>query len=163
VIERLRILLDRPLDRHSRLAVLAVAAAVTVGFASLVAISGGPGSGRQPGPTAPAPRPAASRPPVRDHPRRRPHPRQDPQDRRGSVAARRAGRELASHRALQHVPWRGEGVAIRLVGARGVRAVLAVRAATIPAARRGWRAFLHRYRDAGRAYLPRFETKGRRG
>jgi hypothetical protein len=164
VVERLRNLAGRPLDRQLGRAVLAIGLAVTIGFAALVALSGGAGprSGQEPGPTAPAPRPAASRPPVRDHPRRRSRPRQDPQDRPGSVAARRAERELASHRALQHVPWHGEGVSIRLVGARGDKAVLAVRAAGLATARRGYRAFLRRHHDDGHSYLPHFTT-GRAG
>ena len=84
---------------------------------------------------------------------------QDPQDRRGSALARRSGRELASHRALQHVPYRREAVSIALVGARGTRAVLRVSAPTLTAARRSWRSFLRRYRDSGRAYLPRFDVR----
>jgi hypothetical protein len=166
VTRRLRIFLDHPLDRRSRLAVLGVAAAVTVGFAALVALSGTAGSrpGQEPGPTTPVPRPAASRRPVRDHPRRRPHPRQDPQDRPGSTAARRARHELASHRALQHVPYRRGGVLVTLAGARGGRAVLRVEAASLAAARRGWRRFLRRFHDSGGAYLPAFRTEaGRRG
>jgi hypothetical protein len=85
---------------------------------------------------------------------------QDPQDHPGSAAHRRATREIADHRALQHVPYRAGGVAIDLVGARGDRAVLAVRATTRAAARRGWRAFLRRYRDDGHSYFPRFRTGG---
>jgi len=52
---------------------------------------------------------------------------------------------------------------VRLVGARGTRAVLAVGAPTISAARRGWRLFLRRYHDDGRAYLTRFEATGGHG
>jgi hypothetical protein len=172
VIERLRILLDRPLDRRAGQGVLVLACAITVGFAALVALTGGAGHPvrQEPGPTVPvvttpAPPPATDRPRASVGPRPGPaEVRQDPQDRPGSVAARRAGRELAGHRALQHVPWRGDGVSVRLVGARGARAVLAVRAASPRAAERGWHGFLRRYHDAGRAYLPRFEiTGGRRG
>jgi hypothetical protein len=89
---------------------------------------------------------------------------QDPQDRPGSPAARRADRELAGHRALQHVPWRHDGVSIDLVGASGSKAVLAVRGAGVADARRGYRAFLRRFHDDGGAYLPRFRARGdRRG
>jgi hypothetical protein len=161
VTRRLRIFLDRPLDRRSRLAVLATTAAITVGFAVLVAFSGGAGSlsGQEPGPAAPAPRQEAVRAPIGDAPHRHRHPRQDPQDRPGSVAARRAGRELASHRALQHVPYRGGGVLVGLVGARGGKAVLRVEAATLAAAHRDWRRFLRRFHDPGTAYLPTFRVR----
>lgn len=170
MIERLRILLDRPLGRRSRLAVLALAAAVTIGFAALVTLSGGAGgrAGNKPGPaaavTTPAPGPPqAGRPAARDHHhRRRPHPRQDPQDRPGSVEARRAGRELREHRALQHVPWSGDGVTIRLVGARTAKAVLSVTGPTLAVDHRVWGSFLRRHDDGGGAYLPRFRIAGGR-
>ena len=89
--------------------------------------------------------------------------RQDPQDEKGSAAARRAAKALRSHRALQHVPYQHGRFTVRLVGAHGIRAELAVSAPTIPVARRGWRAFLRRYRDSGRAYLVRFEANGGHG
>ncbi|MET0557614.1 MAG: hypothetical protein ABW065_02930, partial [Solirubrobacterales bacterium] len=85
--------------------------------------------------------------------------RQDPQDQEGSAAARRAARALASHRAFQHVPYRSDELVVELVGARGHRAVLRVSAATVQAARAGWRRFLRRYRDAGRAYIAIFRGK----
>lgn len=164
MVERLRALLEHPLDPRLSRAVVVLACGVTLGFAVVVLLVGhaaerpaaGPGasSGRSaPSPSsvgsAAAPRPSGDAPV-----------RQDPQDRPGSVAHRRAAREIAGHRAVQYVPYRAGGVAIDLVGARGDHAVLAVRAATLAAARRGWRAFLHRYRDDGRAYLPRFRTGG---
>jgi hypothetical protein len=83
-------------------------------------------------------------------------PAQDPQDRPGSPAARRAHRELASHRALQHVPYRRGRVSIALVGARAGKAVLLVRGSSLATDRRAWRAFLRRCEDTGRSYLPRF-------
>jgi hypothetical protein len=85
--------------------------------------------------------------------------RQDPQDRPGTFAHRRAGRELATHRALQHVPWRRGDVTVELVGARDGRAVLRVEAPGIATARRGYHVFLRRFHDDGRAYLPRFATR----
>jgi hypothetical protein len=88
------------------------------------------------------------------------HRPQDPQDAEGSAAARRAARALRSHRALQHVPYRDDGVTVALAGARGSRAVLRVSAATVPAARRGWRRFLRRFRDSGPAYVPVFRAVG---
>jgi len=81
---------------------------------------------------------------------------QDTQDHRGSAAAKRAARALASHRALQHVPYRHGAVTIRLTGASNGKAVLTVTAPTLHEARAGYRRFLARYHDAGRAYRPRF-------
>jgi hypothetical protein len=167
VAERLRALLERPLDPHLARAVVALAGTVTLGFAALGLLAGGgadhgpllhphpPGSGR----------PAVIAPPARALGlRKSTSPQQDPQDRPGSVARRRAERELATHRAFQHVPYRRGGVAIDLVGAHGDRAVLAVWAASRAAAHRGWHAFLRRYRDDGRAYIPVFRARGdRRG
>ncbi len=170
MIERLRALLERPLDPRLARAIVVLAAAVTLGFAALGLLAGG-GSSRAPAthprasgsggaawPSAARsargsslPRATVTRPP-----------RQDPQDRPGSAAQRRAQRALATHRALQHVPYRHGGISIDLVGARGDRAVLEVRAESIAAAHRGWRAFLRRYRDDGRAYLPRFRAGGAR-
>lgn len=161
--DRLRALLDRPLDPATGRAILALATAVFLGFAALVAIGvAGHATAPRPAgkpprsstPAAPAPAPAErDRDPA---PRER---RQDPQDRRGSSAARRAAGTLRAHRALQHVPYRRSGLAIELVGARGGRAVLRVRAASASAARQGWRRFLHRYRDSGHSYIPRFKSR----
>jgi hypothetical protein len=164
VIDRLRFLLDRPLDPSAARAVIALGSAVMLGFAVLLVV-GVAESGRSPAPrrqtapvgsqsrqtlghaqaeVAPAPTPA---------PHRR---RQDPQDEKGSAAARSAARALRSHRALQHVPYRRGGVSIRLVGARGDRALLRVSAPSLAASRRGWRKFLRRFKDPGQAYVPVF-------
>lgn len=171
MVERLRALAERPLDPRAARAVVVLAAAIFAGLAVLVALAGSE-LGRAPhARQAPAARsaPAAPPPPSRvafpakpraARPRPHRHPAQDPQDRRGSAAARRAKRELADHRALQHVPYHQGGVAITLVGAAGNKAILRVSAPTLPAARRGWRAFLRRYGDPGSAYLPRFEARG---
>lgn len=162
--ERLRALLEHPLDpRHAR-AIVVLACGVTLGFAVL-AVLARPGAGH-PGTDSglsPARVWAGSSAPTEAMPPRRTDGApmsQDPQDRPGTAAHRRAAREIADHRALQHVPWRAGGVSIDLVGARGGRAVLAVRAATRAGARRGWHIFLRRFRDAGTAYLPRFESTG---
>jgi hypothetical protein len=89
-------------------------------------------------------------------------PQQDPQDRRGSPAAKRAARALASHRALQHIPYRHGPVSITLTGALpDGKAILIVTAPTLREARAGWRRFLARYHDNGRAYQPHFEAIGR--
>jgi hypothetical protein len=171
VVDRLRVLLDRPLDPAAARAVLVLATAILLGFAALLVI-GTSEAGRHPatseqaaaGGTRPA-LPAVVAVEPTDGSRRRSKPRrQDPQDEKGSAAARRATKALRLHRALQHVPYRRVGLSIQLVGARGGRAVLAVSAPTISAARRGWRRFLRRYGDSGRAYLSRFEaTGGHRG
>jgi hypothetical protein len=91
-----------------------------------------------------------------------PFPRQDPQDEAASTAALRSRRELRTHAALQHVPYRRGSFSVELIGARNGRAVLAVRAPRIALARRGWRRFLRRFGDNGRAYLASFEATGRR-
>jgi hypothetical protein len=169
MIDRLRFLLDRPLDPLAARAVVVFATAILLGFGALFVLgasdSARPGAagGRavseksRPGrsfgaPQVEAPSSQASRV-------SRPH-RQDPQDEKGSPAAGRAAKAMRAHRALQHVPYRSDGLSVRLVGARGREAALAISAPTIAAARRGWRRFLRRYRDSGRAYLPRFEATG---
>jgi hypothetical protein len=166
MIDRLRFLLDRPLDPLAARAVVVFATATLLGFAALFVL----GSGESSRPVASGQR-AAQPQPVRSlsavqaeaapvvplASRRR---RQDPQDEKRSAAGRRAAKILRSHRALQHVPYRHGRLTVRLVGARGDRAVLAVSAPTIPAARRGWRQFLRRYSDAGRAYAPLFRVRG---
>jgi hypothetical protein len=82
---------------------------------------------------------------------------QDPQDHPGTAAAKRAARALASHRALQHVPYRHGDVTIRLTGAlKNGKAILTVTAPTLAEAKAGYRRFLARYHDAGRAYQPRY-------
>jgi hypothetical protein len=164
--DRLRVLLDRPLDPSAARAILVLASATLVGLAALFVFAA-----REP-----------DRPPVSTEERQSigsrpspvvpvdasgdqgdelgPSPRQDPQDVAGSAAARRASRALRSHRALQHVPYRDGEIEIALVGARGSRAVLRVRASTVRAGRRGWVRFLRRYSDSGRAYVPIFKTAG---
>ena len=168
MVDRLRALLEEPLDPGAGRAVLVLASAILLGFAALFILAA-----REPDPaTSPAqpetssaaspllgartaetnePEPTEAHPPLHG---------QDPQDQKGSPAARRAARALRSHRALQQVPYRSGELTIELVGARGHRAVLRVSAETSRAARRGWRRFLRRYRDSGRAYLPVFKSKG---
>jgi hypothetical protein len=171
MIDRLRFLLNRPLDPLAARAIVVSATAILLGFAALFVLAAGePGHSAAPGrravPTQPQPArsfgaaraEAAPQAPRASHRRR-----QDPQDEKGSPAASRAAKALRSHRALQHVPYRHARLSIRLVGARGGRAVLAVSAPTIPAGRRGWRRFLRRYRDSGNAYLTRFEATGGQG
>jgi hypothetical protein len=150
-------------------AALVVGLAVTVGFCLLVGLGTIERQGAAPAGAdriaAGPPTPVSSGPAVESAPGARAagavprtRPRQDPQDRPGTVAHRRAVVELASHRALQHVPWRSGGVAIGLVGADGRRAVLLVSGPDLAAARRGYRRFLRRYDDRGRSYLPRFRV-----
>lgn len=155
MIERLRALLDRPLDPRVARTVLLLALTVGVGFSIVVALAG---LDRQP-PIERATMPASSesRPAV-PTPGPSEMPAQDPQDRPGSAAHRRAAAELADHRALQHVPFERDGVSIDLVGARGTRAVLRVEASSVAAGRRAWKAFLRRYHDPGDAYAPIFKA-----
>lgn len=168
--ERLRALLEHPLDPRVARAVVLLACVVLVGFALVTALGVADG-GQQSAPTSGRPVPAGtaahknSAPadppaPARSRGRDRSPRRQDPQDEPGSPAAARAEHELADHRALQHVPYRRRGLTIALVGANGRQAVLRVSAPTLAAGRRDWRAFLYRYRDDGRAYLPRFHAAG---
>lgn len=166
MIDRLRILLDRPLDPVVGRAVLVFSAAVFLGFATLVVVArfeqgGGGAPARAHLRRTPKASVAitASPPPKQSARAAEPRP-QDPQDRRGTAAARRAGRELRAHAALQHVPYRDGGLAIDLVGARDGKAILSVTAATRPAAVRGWRSFLRRFHDAGRSYRRRFKVRG---
>lgn len=165
MIDRLRALLDCPLDPSAARAILVFASVILVGFAALFVLAASqpdqPTSSRHPSVAAAPPRPVVSIQAAEGNsaegqaaPRR-----QDPQDVEGSRAARRADRALRSHRAIQHVPYRSEGLTIDLIGAHGRRAVLRIRAATVRAARRGWRHFLRRFRDSGRAYLPIFQSK----
>jgi hypothetical protein len=158
--DRLRALLDRPLDPSVARAILVSASAILVGFTAIFLLA----AIQAERPTTPK-RGAAeevARFPVSANagqPQRSASPaehRQDPQDVRGSTAARRAARALRSHRALQHLPYRNGDLEITLVGARGNRAVLRVTAPSIREARRGWRRFLLRYRDAGGAYVAIF-------
>jgi hypothetical protein len=168
MIDRLRALLDRPLDPSAARAILIFASGIFLGLATLFILAGS-----EPGPTAPLrdwPPSLDSSPvvPVEeregDAGRRQPPSlrRQDPQDIAGSAAAERAARALRSHRALQHVPYRSGDVTIVLAGARGSRALLRVTAPTLPAGRDGWRRFLRRYRDSGRSYVAVFTERGGR-
>lgn len=160
MIDRLRFLLDRPLDPLAARAVVVFATAILLGFAALFVLgareSDRPAAAGQP---AVQPRPIvapeveASSPEVPSASRRH---RQDPQDEKGTPAAARAAKAMHSHRALQHVPYLSGSLRILLAGAHGDRAVLAVSAPTISMARRGWRRFLRRYRDSGRSYIPHF-------
>jgi hypothetical protein len=171
VAERLRALLERPLDAAVARAAIVLAAGLFTGVAllALVTYSGESGARRQPGSASAGPQRPVRFPPPRSlapgpvrpgSAGRRGRPAQDPQDRSGGPAARRAARELRAHRALQHVPYRHGALRISLTGAQGERAVLSVTAPTLARARRGWGAFLRRYRDEGRAYLPRFRSPG---
>jgi hypothetical protein len=159
--ERLRTLLERPLEPSVARAMLVLALAVSTGFAA-IALLGRVGD-----------RPAVQAGADRDSSIPRIHPgrlrpafpatvaelaRQDGQDRPGTVAHRRALEEVARHRALQHVPYRVGGVTIRLLGAKGHKAVLDVGGRNLAAAHRGWDGFLRRYQDDGRSYLPRFHA-----
>jgi len=159
--DRLRALLDRPLDPSAARAILVFASAILVGFAALFALAADEPD--QQAPTAKRPSSIASPAEVSGSERsepRFPTRRQDPQDVKGSAAGRRAARALRSHRALQYVPYRYGQLAVALIGVRGGRAVLRVSASTVTEARRGWRQFLRRYRDSGRAYVPIFRVTG---
>jgi hypothetical protein len=161
--DRLRALLDHPLDASAARAILVLASAILVGFTAVLVL----GASQPERPTSPESRSAEPPPPASTtavKPPKSPPPaqlRQDPQDVRGSAAARRAARALRTHRAIQHVPFRRDKVTISLVGAKGSRAVLRVSARSIKQARRGWRRFLRRYRDSGRAYVVVFSRRGR--
>lgn len=164
MVDRLRVLLEEPLDPRVGRAVVVLASAIVLGLAALFVLAARESepSTRVQAPTTvrstSARAPAELEPaPVEETVSRR---RQDPQDQEGSPAAQRAARALASHRALQHIPYRSGGLTVELVGARGHRAVLRVSADTARAARRGWRRFLRRYGDSGRAYVPVFRSGG---
>jgi hypothetical protein len=164
--ERLRVLLERPLDPEVSRAMLAIALAVAVGLAGVVVLAGlGGGTGRG-APTARTTTVAGRVPATPGRPvppRRAKVAAQDSQDRPGTEAHRRAVREAADHRAIQHVPYTAGPVSVQLVGALNGKAILRVEAPAMTAARRGWRRFLHRFGDPGTAYVPRFEGGGRRG
>jgi hypothetical protein len=161
MIDRLRFLLDRPLDPPAARALVVFATATLLGFAALFVLVGieteGPTSHEARSAVSPSVPAAPIQEVESESPARRP---QDPQDVKGSVAARQAARDLRSHRALQHIPYRRGELAITLVGARGDRAVLRVSASSLPQARRGWRAFIRRYHDRGEAYIARFVARG---
>jgi hypothetical protein len=161
--DRLRALLDHPLDPSAARAILVLASAILVGFTAIFVLAASQPERRtspERGSAEASPSPPASATAVEAP--KSPHPaelRQDPQDVRGSAAARRAARALRSHRALQHLPYRRGNLAIILVGAQGRRAELRVSAPTRAAGRRGWRAFLRRFRDRGEAYIARFVVR----
>jgi hypothetical protein len=170
MLERFRAFLDRPLDPGAGRAIVACASAAFLGLGVLVVL-GAVDVAERPGGEGPPPvaasTPAATLPLPAEVPGQSTAPapsrhRQDPQDVPGSGAARRVARALREARALQHVPYRRGELTIELVGARGGKAVLRVRAPGAAEARRGWREFLHRYRDGGRAYAPIFRTSGGR-
>jgi hypothetical protein len=189
MIDRLRALLDRPLDpRHAR-AVVVIASCLTVTFALLVGlgvISGslptdhadrGP-AGRH-SPSAPPSPPSESLSPEEEPspsmgssstpaspgadpsagPIDRAPSTQDPQDDQRSRAGLDAAGENDSHRALQHLPYRRGPVSISLVGAERGKAVLRVTARTRRGARTAWRRFLRRFDDDGSAYRPVFRGR----
>lgn len=172
MIDRLRFLRDRPLDPLAARAAVLFATAILLGFASLFVL-GASGSRQpelhrgQPPLTRSQPRQVLPHVPGRAGSVQQPaahQRRQDPQDEKGTAAAKSAAKALRSHRALQHLPYRRGGVRIRLVGARGDRAVLRVSASSARRARREWHRYLHRYRDSGRAYIPVFDIgAGRNG
>jgi hypothetical protein len=165
MIDRLHALLDRPLDPSAARAILVFASAIIVGLAALFVLAANepeqPTSAGHPSAAVSSPNPSAAIQAgednsVQDHAAPS---RQDPQDVEGGLAARRAGRALRLHRALQHVPYRSGRLTVELVGARGQRALLRVTAGTVRAARAGWRRFLRRYRDSDRAYIAIFRGK----
>jgi hypothetical protein len=164
MVDRLRVLLDRPLEPSAARAILVFASAILVGFAALFVLGASQSDSTSPSPPsriASSPSPPVPIETAEDESAKvqaAPH-RQDPQDVEGSIAAGRADRALRSHRALQHIPYRSDGLTVDLVGAHGRRAVLRIRAATVKAAHRGWRRFLRRYRDLGHAYMPIFQSK----
>jgi hypothetical protein len=166
MIDRLRELLDRPLDPSAARAILVFASAILVGFATLFVLAASepdqPISPGHPSVAAAPPGPILPTQEVEGHPAedQAAPSRQDPQDVEGSLAARRADRALRSHRAIQYLPYRRGELEITLAGAKAERALLRVSAPSLRAARRGWRAFLRRCHDRGKAYIARFVTHG---
>lgn len=157
MVDRFLDFLYAPLSGRAGRAVLILTAAVCHGYVLLTLLSIGAGRDAQPADHRDAQRRAVPVRSARSDPDPRvAHARQDPQDRAGSAAARAARGELRSHRALQHVPYRGAGVTVTLVGARHGRALLSVRGGDLATERRGWRAFLRRFGDDGSAYVPVF-------
>jgi len=166
MIDRLRTFLDRPLDPSAARPILVFASAILVGFAALFVLAASepdqPNSSGQPSVAAAPPSPVVPTQVVEGNPAEDQAASrwQDPQDVEGSLAARRADRALRSHRAIQHVPYRHGELVIALVGAKAERALLRVSAPSLRAARRGWRAFLRRYNDRGKAHIARFVLRG---
>jgi hypothetical protein len=162
VLDRFLDFLYAPLSGRAARAVLILTALVCHGYVLMTLLSIAAGGEAQPGAEQHAARRRAV--PVRPAGSERDpgvaHPRQDPQDRLGSASARAARGELRTHRALQHVPYRGAGVTITLVGARDGRALLRVRGGDLATERRGWRGFLRRFGDDGSAYVAVFAEIG---
>jgi hypothetical protein len=164
VLDRFLDFLYAPLSGRAARAVLILTALVCHGYVLVTLLSIAAGGEAQPGSEHhDAQRRAV---PVRSAGSERDpgvaHHRQDPQDRPRSAAARAAQGELRTHRALQHVPYRGAGVTITLVGARRGRALLRVSGTDLTTERLGWRAFLRRFGDDGSAYVPVFAEIGAR-
>lgn len=164
MIDRLRLLLDRPLDPVAAWAVVALASAALAGLGAVFVLGADESissmtplvhiaDGRPPSFEAAGAR-LTEAPPVRLRQRH-----DDPQDVKGTRPARYAAETLHSHLALQHVPYRHGTLTVRLVGARRGRAVLAVSALSIAAAREGWRRFLGTYHDPGHSYIPIFRRR----
>jgi hypothetical protein len=164
-VNRLREFAGRPLDPSIARAILVLGCAVTVATGLLIA-GGILSPGGSVDPRLPAGRDGAVRPTVPSpyvSPGRPARDRRNPLDERGNPTRRRAERELAGHRALQHLPWRGDGAKVTLVGAHGGLAVLEVAAVDRAVARRGYLAFLARSHDDGADYLVRVRaTRGSR-
>ena len=164
MIDRLRSLLDRPLEPGAVRAVVVLASGIFLGLGLLVVLAGAEPSITERSTSGTATHTAAAPPspdPVDLGGLDRPHRDrlQDPQDRAGTGAAERAATLLRTHSALQHVPYRRGGISIFLVGARNGQAVLSVSATSESAARRGWIAFLDQYQDKGRAYVFHFHSR----
>ena len=171
MVDRLRALLDRPLDpragacggrpRHRdparlrSLFVLGGERARSCGSLSRATPSRAPPQPHlslrlRPGRSVPPDR-AAARPALADR---------TPRTRRAAPPRRRAARTLRSHRALQHVPYRrGESDGRAGRGARRAGGASSQRA-DHSGARSGWQRFLRRYGDTGRAYVPLFTVGG---
>lgn len=158
--DQLRSVRDQPISRsHARLAFVLSAAVIVLAAVALIALADAPrrahqhdSRGRSPvtGWVVPSPPSTVATPPAAGSEAIRP--RQDPQDQRGGRAARRARRALATHRALQHVPYRRAGVRVELTGAHDGKAILTVTAPSRRLARAGWHRFLARFHDRGSAY-----------
>lgn len=162
MLDRFLDFLYAPLSGRAARAVLILTALVCHGYVLVTLLSIAAGGQAQPGAEHHDARRRAA--PVRSAGSDRDpgvaHPRQDPQDRPRSAAARAAQGQLRTHRALQHVPYRGAGVTITLVGARHGRALLRVRGGDLVTERHGWRRFLRRFGDNGSAYVPLFAVSG---
>lgn len=66
---------------------------------------------------------------------------------------------LAARPAFQHLPWSGDGIQIAVIGYTQTRAVLAVSTSyDLAQAKAVYSAFLARYHDSGRGYVPQFHV-----